>query len=207
MRAAELACAAPFAATDATRKHVERDIGPIYTTLEHRLCSMDGPVKPGHDDERDRIGALPMKLQKQTVIALLATLELARDPSRTLSAGEIAAQFGISVNHLAKVLRDLGRAGLVEAVRGVGGGYRFSGNAKRTSLYDVIHLFGDIAGVAGDIAGPTAATDIGQGLARVLSEIDDIAIATFKSISLATLLKSLERNKGRAALLHALATP
>ena len=75
-----------------------------------------------------------MKLQKQTVIALLATLELARDPARTLSAGEIADQFGISVNHLAKVLRDLGRAGLVEAVRGVGGGYRFSGNAKRTSL-------------------------------------------------------------------------
>ena len=148
-----------------------------------------------------------MKLQKQTVIALLATLELARDPSHTLSAGEIAEQFGISVNHLAKVLRDLGRAGLVEAVRGVGGGYRFSGNAKRTSLYDVIHLFGDIAGDAGDIAGPTAATDIGQGLARVLSEIDDIAIATFKSISLATLLKSLERDKSRAALLHALATP
>jgi Rrf2 family protein len=138
-----------------------------------------------------------MKLQKQTLIALLATLELARDPSRTLSAGEIADQFGISVNHLAKVLRDLGRAGLVEAVRGVGGGYRFSGNAKRTSLYDVIHLFGDIAGDAGDIAGPTAATDIGQGLARVLSEIDEIAIATFKSISLATLLKSLDRAKGR----------
>ena len=148
-----------------------------------------------------------MKLQKQTVIALLATLELARDPSRTLSAGEIAGQFGISVNHLAKVLRDLGRAGLVEAVRGVGGGYRFAGNAKRTSIYDVIHLFGDIAGDAGDIPGPTAATDIGQGLARVLSEIDEIAIATFKSISLATLLKSLERNKSRAALLHALATP
>lgn len=148
-----------------------------------------------------------MKLQKQTVIALLATLELARDPSRTLSAGEIADRFGISVNHLAKVLRDLGRAELVEAVRGVGGGYRFAGNAKRTSLYDVIHLFGDIAGDAGDIAGPTAQTDIGQGLARVLREIDDIAIATFKSISLATLLKSLERGKGRAALLHALATP
>ncbi len=148
-----------------------------------------------------------MKLQKQTLIALLATLELARDPSRTLSAGEIADQFGISVNHLAKVLRDLGRAGLVEAVRGVGGGYRFAGNAKRTSLYDVIHLFGDIAGDAGDIAGPTAATDIGQGLARVHSEIDDIAIATFKSISPATPLKPLERNKTRAALLHAPAMP
>ena len=138
-----------------------------------------------------------MKLQKQTLIALLATLELARDPSRILSAGEIAAIFGISVNHLAKVLRDLGRAGLVEAVRGVGGGYRFSGNAKRASLYDVIHLFGDIVSDAGEIPGPSAATDIGMGLASVLRELDATAIATFKSISLATLLKSLERTKLR----------
>ena len=136
-----------------------------------------------------------MKLQKQTLIALLATLELARDPARTLSAGEIAEAYGISVNHLAKVLRDLGRAGLVEAVRGVGGGYRFSGNAKRTSLYDVIHLFGDIVSDAGEIPGPSADTDIGRGLASVLREMDEIAIATFKSISLATLLKSLERAK------------
>jgi Rrf2 family protein len=136
-----------------------------------------------------------MKLQKQTLIALLATLELARDPARTLSAGEIAEAYGISVNHLAKVLRDLGRAGLVEAVRGVGGGYRFSGNAKRTSLYDVIHLFGDIVSDAGEIPGPSANTDIGRGLASVLREMDEIAIATFKSISLATLLKSLERAK------------
>jgi Rrf2 family protein len=138
-----------------------------------------------------------MKLQKQTLIALLATLELARDPARTLSAGEIAETYGISVNHLAKVLRDLGRAGLVEAVRGVGGGYRFSGNAKRTSLYDVIHLFGDIVSDAGEIPGPSAATDVGRGLASVLREMDEIAIATFKSISLATLLKSLERTKAR----------
>lgn len=136
-----------------------------------------------------------MKLQKQTLIALLATLELARDPSRTLSAGEIADQFDISVNHLAKVLRDLGRAGLVEAVRGAGGGYRFAGNAKRTSLYDVVSLFGDIAGDAGDIAGPAGDTEIGTALAAVLREVDEIAIATFKSISLATLLKALDRGR------------
>ena len=97
------------------------------------------------------------------------------------------------------MLRDLGRAGLVEAVRGVGGGYRFAGNAKRASLYDVIHLFGDIVSDAGEIPGPSAATDIGMGLASVLRELDATAIATFKSISLATLLKSLERSKQRAA--------
>lgn len=134
-----------------------------------------------------------MKLQKATRFALLATLELARDPSRQLSVAEIAEMYGISANHLAKVLRDLGRAGLVEAVRGAGGGYRFSGHAKRTSLYDVINLFGDIAGDGAE--GPDAGdeTDMGRALGLVMHEIDEIAVATLKSISLATLLKSLER--------------
>lgn len=131
-----------------------------------------------------------MKLQKATLFALFSVLELARDPGRQMSAGEIAEVYGISVNHLAKVLRVLGRAGLVEAVRGVGGGYRFCGNAKRISLYDVIDLFGDIVTDASEIPGPAGTTEIAQALGRVLREVDEIAVATLKSISLATLLKS-----------------
>ena len=52
-----------------------------------------------------------MKLQKATKFALFAVLELARDTSRQLSATDIADLYGISTHHLAKVLRDLGRAG------------------------------------------------------------------------------------------------
>ena len=133
-----------------------------------------------------------MKLQKATLFALFSVLELARDPERQMSAAEIAKIYGISVNHLAKVLRVLGRAGLVEAERGVGGGYRFSGNAKRTSLYDVIDLFGDMVTDAGAMPGRGPETEIAQALGRVLNEIDEIAVATLKSISLATLLKSLD---------------
>ncbi len=133
-----------------------------------------------------------MKLQKATLFALFSVLELARHPERQMSAAEIAEIYGISVNHLAKVLRELGRAGLVEAARGVGGGYRFCGNAKRTSLYDVINLFGDIVTDGGEMPGPAGETEIAQALGRVLNEVDEIAVATFKSISLATLLKALD---------------
>jgi len=138
-----------------------------------------------------------MKLQKATLFALLAVLELARDPGRQMSAAEIAEIYGISVNHLAKVLRDLGRAGLVEAVRGVGGGYRFAGNARRTSLFDVIDLFGDIVTDASEMPGTDGDTEIAQALGRVLGEVDEIAVATLKSISLATLLKNLDRAAAR----------
>ena len=85
-----------------------------------------------------------MKLQKATQYGLYAVIELARDPSRQLSALDIAEKYSISANHLAKVLRDLGRAGLVESVRGAGGGYRFSNNSKRITLMDVINIFENI---------------------------------------------------------------
>jgi Rrf2 family protein len=135
-----------------------------------------------------------VKLQKATRCALFAVLELARYPERQISAAEIAEKYDISANHLAKVLRDLTREGLVESVRGAGGGYRFSGNAKRVTLYQVIQIFEDV----GDAAQRPEAGDnseIGQALVQVLSEINEIASATLKSITLSTLLKTMERDQ------------
>lgn len=134
-----------------------------------------------------------MRLQKATRCALFAILELAADPNRQVSAGEIAQTFGISLNHLAKVLRTLGRAGLVEAVRGAGGGYRFSGNRRRTTLLDVIALFETVDPIRRGLREDGDATAAGQALCRVLMEIEDTALATFGSISIETMLKLLQR--------------
>jgi Rrf2 family protein len=136
-----------------------------------------------------------MKLQKATLFALYAVLDLAEDRDKPRSAGEIAEKYGISINHLAKVLRDLGRAGLVEAARGVGGGYRFVGNAKRITLMDVIEIFEDIRSGAGDARDPGASTDIGTSLHVVLGEIEDIARATLRSVTIETLLKHVRRDR------------
>lgn len=138
-----------------------------------------------------------MKLQKATQFALYSVLELAVDPERQLSAGEIAEKYGISNNHLAKVLRDLGRAGLVESTRGVGGGYRFAGNAKRTTLLDIIEMFEDIQ--SSDAGDRGARTDIGRGLRPVLNEIEQIARATLDSITIETLVNQIKQNAGRGA--------
>ena len=132
-----------------------------------------------------------MKLQKATQFGLYAVLELARDPSRQLSAIEIADKYGISSNHLAKVLRDLGRAGLVDAVRGAGGGYRFSSNSKRVTLMDVINIFEDIGSEGSGTSDLGDGTDIGRALLRIRNEIDEITQATFGSITLDTLLKTM----------------
>ena len=55
-----------------------------------------------------------MKLHTATRLGLYATLELAREPDRTLSSADLAERFGVSSHHLAKVLRTLSAAGLVQ---------------------------------------------------------------------------------------------
>jgi Rrf2 family protein len=121
-----------------------------------------------------------MKLQKGTSLALFSVLEFAANPGRQLSAAEIAEKYGASTHHLAKVLRELGRAGLVESARGVGGGYRFSGNAKRLTLMDVIELFENISTRTGESDEFDESSDVGRALGAVMTEIDEIANATFR---------------------------
>jgi Rrf2 family protein len=133
-----------------------------------------------------------MKLQTATRIAIHAVLELAAAPASQISAAQIAGRYDLSVNHLAKVLRTLGRAGLVEALRGVRGGYRFRGNAKRVTLLDIVQLFEDVAQEADASREPGYRTREGRALHSVLAEIDDIARATLSSISIATMLKIVE---------------
>jgi Rrf2 family protein len=132
-----------------------------------------------------------MRLQTSTRLALYSVLELAADPAHQLSAAEIAGKYGVSTHHLAKVLRRLGRAGVVEAVRGAGGGYRFAGNAKRLTVMEVIGLFEEIGAPApGDHDIVTAA---GRALGAILAEIDEHTVATLRSITIATLLKLMGR--------------
>jgi Rrf2 family protein len=140
-----------------------------------------------------------MRLQIATRIAIYAVCELAARPDTQLSAAQIADRFGISVNHLGKVLRTLARAGLVEACRGVGGGHRFRGNPKRVTLLDIVELFEEIGPRTRGSQEPGTDTLHGRALGQVLDEIDDMTRATLGSITLATLLKIGEQKRAADA--------
>jgi Rrf2 family protein len=137
-----------------------------------------------------------VRLQKNTSIALCSILEAAADPARQVVAADVAEKYGVSVHHLAKVLRQLGRAGLLESARGVGGGYRFVGNARRVTLLDVVELFEDISARKAEGWEREASTDEGRGIARVLDEIDQTARAVLGSITIATMLRIVARERG-----------
>jgi Rrf2 family nitric oxide-sensitive transcriptional repressor len=135
-----------------------------------------------------------MKLQISSRLAVFALLELSAHPDQQYSVADIGRKYRISNHHLAKVMHALGRAGLVRSIRGVGGGFQFSGNTRRTTLLDVIELFENLTlpevGNADDkITGEELA------LQQVLGEIDDISRATLGSITLATMLKLSDRHR------------
>lgn len=136
-----------------------------------------------------------MRLQKNTLLALYSVLEFAARPARALSVAGIAAALGVSAHHLAKVLRALGRAGLLESARGARGGYRFCANAKRVTLMDVIGLFENIGAPP---RARRAQRPAERALDQVLAEIDDTARATFGSVTLDTMLKLIERRAAQA---------
>ena len=143
-----------------------------------------------------------MKLQQNTLLALASALEFAAQPERQFTVGEVAARYRVSAHHLAKVLRALGRAGVLEAVRGARGGYRFAANAKRLTLLDVIELFEEIGAVRRPSTRATrrsesaaGAGEIEAALAVVFAEIDELARATFRSITLQTMLGLIERRR------------
>ncbi len=136
-----------------------------------------------------------MRLQISTRLAILAALELTARENHQLSVADIGEKYGVSSHHLAKVMHIMGRAGLVRAIRGAGGGYRFAGNPRRTTLLDVVQLFEDVSSVETD-TGVADATPEGQALLYILNEIATIARATLGSITIVTMHKLL--NSGGA---------
>lgn len=137
-------------------------------------------------------------MKQSSRLAIFALIELASDPDRQVPVSEIGQKYRVSSHHLAKVMHTLGRAGLVRSIRGVGGGYCFAGNARRTTLLDVIKLFEDVSADC-KLTDPSVATPEEWALFDVSREIDDIAKATLGSITLSTMLRQISRRKAAQA--------
>jgi len=79
-----------------------------------------------------------MRLTTFTDFALRALMRLAAEPTRTFATNEIAAEFGISRNHLAKVVRDLAENGFILTHRGAGGGFGLARPAQSITIGEVV---------------------------------------------------------------------
>jgi len=79
-----------------------------------------------------------MRLTRFTDFAIRVMLYLAAHEDRLCSIGEIAGAYGISQNHLMKVVSDLAGSGYVQSLRGRGGGIRLARPAAEINIGQMV---------------------------------------------------------------------
>lgn len=102
-------------------------------------------------------------LSKLADYGVIVASELAAEPERQVTAGQVAAATRLPQATVAKVLKALAHAGIVTGARGAAGGYRLAKSAEAVSIASVV------AAIDGDI-GITQCTSHPSGGATVTCE-------------------------------------
>jgi len=79
-----------------------------------------------------------MQLTRHTDYALRLLIHLAGMPGELIQIADIARHHGISQTHLMKVANRLSHLGMVETVRGRGGGVRLARPPEEINLADIV---------------------------------------------------------------------
>jgi FeS assembly SUF system regulator len=93
-----------------------------------------------------------LRITRISDYAIVVLGEVARGAPEVFTARASAEQTGLPLPVVKKILKSLGRAGLVESQRGTAGGYRLGRPATQIALADIIDA----------IEGPFALTECGQ---------------------------------------------
>ena len=105
-----------------------------------------------------------MKLSTKGRYAMVALVDLAQQPDGALtSLGDISGRQDVSLPYLEQLFVKLRRAGLVDSVRGPGGGYRLARPPSEISVSDVLEAVDETvsamhkgAGASGGLSGSRA---------------------------------------------------
>jgi len=81
-----------------------------------------------------------MRLTAFTDYGLRMLMRMASSPERSYSTAELAEEFGLSRNHLSKIMQRLSRGGILETRRGGGGGARLASPPQAIRLGAVVRL-------------------------------------------------------------------
>lgn len=123
-----------------------------------------------------------MRLTRYTDYSLRVLMHLAARPGQLASIGEIARAYGISQNHLMKVVHDLRKAGYVAATRGRSGGIVLGRPAQDINVGQVVRHTEegfDLVDCGSCVIAPACGLTgvLGQALRAFMSVLDGYTLA------------------------------
>ena len=136
-----------------------------------------------------------MLISQTTEYALRAMVYLASETESSHVTNRIAAATHVPAGYLSKVLQSLGRAGLLTAQRGLGGGWALARPAEAISILDVVNAVDPIQRIT---VCPLGLKSHGKNLCALHKKLDDAMAQVeqaFASTMLADIFKAPTRSK------------
>ncbi len=128
-----------------------------------------------------------MRLTNYTDYSLRVLIYLAaKDRNKLSTISEIAEAYGISKNHLMKVIHELGKIGVIDTIRGRGGGIQLALSPKEINIgaivrkteedFKLVECFGD--GPSGCVITPVCGLKhaLHRALAAYLAVLDEYTL-------------------------------
>jgi Rrf2 family transcriptional regulator, nitric oxide-sensitive transcriptional repressor len=136
-----------------------------------------------------------MKLTKFTDYSLRVLIYLGVQPARRATIAQIASAFGVSENHLVKVVHHLGKSGWLASVRGNGGGLELARAPAQINVGQVVRRAEGVAVMAECVTGEDSQCVIAPccRLSGVLGEATAAFYAVLERYTLADLVKNREQ--------------
>ena len=130
-----------------------------------------------------------LRVTRLTDYASVVLTVLAARPCEVLSAAELADRAGLEAPTVAKLLKPLAQAGLVEGFRGVHGGYRLARPAAQISLVEIVEAMeGPLAMTECSLHEGTCGISAQCGARTNWRRINDVVADALRSVSLAQML-------------------
>lgn len=130
-----------------------------------------------------------LRVTKLTDYATVVMTVLAHGSDRVLSASELAERAGLEATTVAKVLKPLAQAGLVEGFRGANGGYRLARPADEIGLIEIVEAMEGPLGMT-ECSVHTGNCGIEQscGVRANWRRINDVVVEALRAVTLAQML-------------------
>ena len=130
-----------------------------------------------------------LRVTKLTDYATVVLTALAARPDVVLSAAELAERAGLEMPTVAKLLKPLAQAGLVEGFRGTNGGYRLARAASQISLVEIVEAMeGPLGMTECSVHAGACGIEHSCGVRANWRRINDVVADALRSVTLAQML-------------------